>query len=457
MNDREKGSIGVKQVVFIGILAIAGIAIAVMYGNHVKKAKLAAARQAEAARLERERAEKAAEAQRLKEEEEAKEKLRKEREERERREQEEKARKKAELEQARKKAEAEAERQKQAAAAAERRKAHQAAASRFQSTLDMEENASTGEKMRTAKTGSRFWCVLASDAKDRMIYEVEKVSPGRLKIKAISPEADAKEVPYADFNRMLDAATYAYTSGGKVWLKCAKSPAGTYFVPERGRDFCLAAAAFGALYETLAGFGTRLDGVKYRFSLRSSSGKTSIPLGVFGLGESLPRSRMEEAVGKQIGRKASAAASETDNDKAKRPTFKRTVVLYDGDVIKKEISGVTKVPRTFNFHTPAKIAKILQGNLKQTPATQKEVQEHEKKKAYARRKWKELYDEARHQAKEEKLFHADQAAAQAAEKDKADELLEKAARMSKDNALIDSALENYSLVAEAEKRKPEGR
>lgn len=452
MNDTRKVWAWIKPIAFIGILAIAVIIMAVKHNNNVKQAKLAAERQAEMARLARERAEKAAEEQRIKEEEEAREKLRKERE---RREQEEAARRKAESELVRKAAEAEAERQRLAAAAAKRRQAYQAARSHFQSTLDMEENAPTGEKMKTAKTGSRFWCILASDAADKPIYEIEKVSPGRLKIKAISSETDAKEVPYADFNRMLDTATYAYTSGGKVWLKCAKSPAGRYFVPERGRNFCLAASVLGTMHKTLAEFGTKLDDVKFRFSLQSSNGKKIIPLGPVGFGETLPRSKIEEAIGQQIGRKASAAVAGTGTDQSKKPVFKRTVVLYNGNVIKKEITGVTKVPMTFYFHTPAKIEKLMQSGKRGSKAVHKDVLEHEKKKEYARRKWKELYDEAKHQEKEERLFYANYAATQAAEKGKTDELKEMAARMSKDDVLINAALEKYNLVVEEDKKKPQ--
>ena len=84
MNDkRRKGAVGIKQIVVIGVLVVAGLALTVMYNRHIQKERLEAERQAEEARLKRERAEEAARAQRQKEEEEAEKKRRAEQEARE--------------------------------------------------------------------------------------------------------------------------------------------------------------------------------------------------------------------------------------------------------------------------------------------------------------------------------------------------------------------------------------
>ncbi len=61
-NKRKKGAVGIKQIVVIGVLVVAGLALMVMYNKYVQREKLEAERQAEAARLERERAEEAARA-----------------------------------------------------------------------------------------------------------------------------------------------------------------------------------------------------------------------------------------------------------------------------------------------------------------------------------------------------------------------------------------------------------
>ena len=84
MNDkRRKGAVGIKQIVVIGVLVVAGLALTVMYNRHIQKERLEAEKQAEEARLKRERAEEAARAQRQKEEEEAEKKRRAEQEARE--------------------------------------------------------------------------------------------------------------------------------------------------------------------------------------------------------------------------------------------------------------------------------------------------------------------------------------------------------------------------------------
>ena len=56
MNDkRKKGAVGIKQIVVIGILVVAGLALMVMYNKHIQKERLEAERQAEEARLKRAR------------------------------------------------------------------------------------------------------------------------------------------------------------------------------------------------------------------------------------------------------------------------------------------------------------------------------------------------------------------------------------------------------------------
>ena len=446
MNDtRRRGAAGVKQIVIIGILVIAGVTLLMMYNRHEQKKRLEAERQAEAARIERERAEEAARAQLKKEQEEAERKIR---EEQEAREKAQRAREEAERERARKAAEAEAERQKKIEIENRRREAYSTAQGRFKTTLDLEENAPPSEKIQSAKAGCKFWFIFDSHPTDKLIYEVDKVSYSRMEVRALSADADAKNVPYLDFIRMVNNSTYAYSSGDKVWLKCKKPIAGSYSVPRRGRNFCVAASVLGAMYGTLVKLGTNLGYVRCRVTLLSSSGKTNIPLGEIGFGEVLPRRSIEENIGKLIGRKASSAIPGTD--KVAKPTFKRTVVLYNGDVIKKEIT-VTKVPRTFTFRPPPEETEKYRPAVNRKKS--KKMEEWESKKEFARKKWKELYDEAVRQEKREKRDRAAYRQALALKKKEINRMEEDAVRLSKDDEIIDSTLENYKIIVEVVEQK----
>ena len=435
MKTNRNGEMPIAGIVVLGIVAIVGIVGAVMYNNQAKRERMEVARRAEMARIEREKAEEAARLQRLKEEAEAE---RKRREARLAREREEEARELAERERKRKAAEAEAERQKKLEAENKRRDVYRAAQGRFLASLDMEGNAPAGEKIQSAKVGSKFWYIFASCASDKLIYEVEKVSSSRLKAMELSLEVDAREVDFADFKRMMENETFAYTSGGKVWLKCEKSPARSYVVPERGNDFCVAVENLGKMYDMLVGFGTRFDEVRCRVTLRSDSGKTKVPLGVIGFGDSLPRSEMEKAIGGQIGKKASASAT-MGTGRVKKPKFKRTVVLYDGDVIKKGLDGVTNVPRRFKF-----LGTRVNGFRRY----------HSEEKA--RNDWKKLYDEAKRQEEQEQEAYAEYEAALAAEKAErsmASRMKDAVSRLANDDEVIDSALVKCKLIVEIGKRK----
>ena len=442
---RRKGAAWIKQIVVIGILVVAGLALMVMYNQHVQKERLEAERQEEAARLERERAEEAACAQRQKEEDEA---AKKRREEQEAREKAQREREEAERERARKAAEAEAARQKKIEAENKRREVYNTARDLFKSALDLEGKAPPGEKLFGAKVGSKFWYIFASHSTDKLIYEVVKVSPSRLEVRALSPEVEAKNVPYVDFIRMMNGNTCVHTSGGNVWLKCEKSPEGSYPVPARGRNFCLAAVTIGAMCKTLVELGTQLNDNRYRLTLRSDSGNTNILLGEIGFGEIFPRRAIEEAVGKQIGRKASSVIPETS--KVEKPTFKRTVVLYNGNKIKKEID-VTKVPRTFTYPPPRTVGKP--GTHQSSTRASKQMEEWAKRKWFARKKWKELHDEALRQEREAKRVQANYRTALELEKKDIERMEAEAAMLSKDDELIDSAMAKCKLVVEVVEQK----
>ena len=399
MNDkRRKGAVGIKQIVVIGVLVVAGLALTLMYNRHIQKERLEAERQAEWARLKRERAEEAARAQRQKEEEEAEKKRRAEQEAREKAQRE---REEAEREQARKAAEEEAARQKKIETENKRREVYNTARDLFKSALYMEEEAPPSEKILSAKAGSKFW------------YE------------------------------------------------------GSYPVPKRGRDFCVAAKNSVALYKTLLDLGTKSGGARCRLTLRSDNGKTDILLGEIGFGDILPRRAIEEDIGKLIGRKASSSIPE--NSKVEKPTFKRTVVLYNGNGIKKEID-VTKVPRTFTFPPPPKEPEYNRQRYYRHSDNRAAAQKREewaKKKEFARRKWKALYDEALRQVEGEATSAAQSLASALAVLDRHDpdkretQLrvaladLKKLAERYPDNADIRAALGRLRYAIEAHRRMKE--
>ena len=445
---RRQGAVWIKRIVFIGILVVAGLILTVMYNKYVQRERLEAERQAEAARLERERAEEAARAQRQKEEEEAEKKRREEQEAREKAQRE---REEAERERARKAAEAEAARQKRIEAENKRREVYNTARDLFKSALGLEGEAPPDEKIFGAKVGSKFWYIFPSHSTDKLIYEVVKVSPSRLEVRTLSPEADAKKVPYVDFIRMRNGNTCVHTSGGNVWLKCEESPEGSYPVPKRGRNFCLAAETIGKMYKTLVELGTNLNDIRYRLTLRSDSGNTNILLGEIGFGDIFPRRAIEAVVGERIGRKASSAIPETS--KVEKPTFKRTVVLYNGTKIKKEID-VTKVPRTFTYPPPPGTPGKAGAHQNSTRGrASKRMEEWASRKEFARKKWKKMYDEAVRQERQETRAKEKYRTALALEKKDIERMEVEAAMLSKDSELIDSAMTRCKIVVEVVERK----
>lgn len=86
--------------------------------------------------------------------------------------------------------------------------------------------------------------------------------------------------------------------------------------------------------------------IKYRVTLNAKNGNVEIKIGVVEKEIDLQtvRSKVRE---KLTDRKLKRSGSGIKPPQMKK--IKRTVVFYDGERIRKEIVGVTKVPRSFHF------------------------------------------------------------------------------------------------------------
>ena len=178
---------------------------------------------------------------------------------------------------------------------------------------------------------------------DRKIYEAIVEKGDITAVRVLSLTEESKDVDVKCFKEML--------STGKVLVKSDKGPIWIYGTginnwTEKasiiGDEINPAKKELGELYSLLSGMGMMPD-LKFRLTLKSKVGGDSTVMGIIGYNETMSRDKIRDVVVKSI----QAKREKSINIKPPRlKKFTPTVVLYDGDIIRKEMR-VTKVPRTF--------------------------------------------------------------------------------------------------------------
>ncbi len=154
-------------------------------------------------------------------------------------------------------------------------------------------------------------------------------------------------------------------------------------IPENDSIFPLEGELLG-LYETFQELGMKTPKFRYRISLKNTKTSDKIRIGIIEADEKITESQINEAIEGKIAEKRAKKVKDIKPPKLKK--FKPSAVLYDGKYIKKEIGGVTKVPRVFEH------IGTTGGGVKFRTVE------------YNRARWKELYDEALRQEKKARMI-----------------------------------------------------
>lgn len=178
---------------------------------------------------------------------------------------------------------------------------------------------------------------------DRKIYEAIVEKGDITAVRVLSLTEEPKDVDVKCFKEML--------SNGKVLVKSDKGPIWIYGTGVNnwtekasiiGDEINPAKKELGELYSLLSEMGMMPD-LKFRLTLKPKGGGGSTVMGIIGYNETMSRDKIRDVIVKSIQTKREKSIN------IKPPRLKKftpTVVLYDGDVIRKEMR-VTKVPRTF--------------------------------------------------------------------------------------------------------------
>lgn len=423
----RKGSMTVKNLIVLGIAAIVFVVGIVCYTNYAGKkaeAERIAREKARAEQIERERLERERQ---QKEEEEFE---RKKRESRLAREREEAEREAARLAKEKAEKESEAERQRQREEMDAARRDYRTAQGLFSKEFRFVTEKNRSKLPYGSECAGEYWCVFSSYAEDHLIYKIS-FDGSVSKVHVLSSDSLPKEMQESEFKVVYEPKRAAVSDGKTLWMKGVKLPGGYYEVPPRDKDFRILELQIGKMYDTFAALGMEAPQIDCRVSLKSNSGKTSSVLGVFDLNEVIDRDKMEEAASVAIGKKL-AKGSRVESVKKKR--VKRTVVKYDGRYVKKDIRGVTLVPRVYEF----------------IGTTNYKTDDYRAEREF-RAKWEKLTAEAERQERLEAEAEAEYRAACAAAQEKAAAKSRENSRIAGSESAIDAALSKCKLLVEIRK------
>ena len=284
------------------------------------------------------------------------------------------------------------------------------------------------EKVLSAKSGEVFLCALSDFGQTGHLFRMIANGSGECEVQLLWGEQTPKEVEYAELKRKIaDAGCVMLSATGNVWVSVPGGRKATYPVPVGDEEFCIGDVALQGLLGAVSVLQVKLPKDICRIKLVSNDKKYSSIIGEYSYAAKVGLSVVREKVRKALEKKASRGAAEVLKG-VKKKRFRKTVVLYDGPVIKKDAGGVTYVPKEFHY----------------TGAMEKyrDRKNGYDKVADAKRKWKELCEEAKRQeGKEREVMQAnDELAADA--KARASEL------SNVDDDEVDQFLSNCKLEVE---------
>ena len=206
-------------------------------------------------------------------------------------------------------------------------------------------------------------------------------------VQRLTPTADPIELPEADFKQLTAEVPFLVMREGRSYF-CTpgKLSETTNAVPAYGESVNPSEETFGVLYDLVFKLRIKRPDFVWQVSFQPRDFETSIAICTARFGETVNRNRIypkvREAMRIYQENLARQKAMRSMRG-AKRPV--RTLVLYDGDTIRKNINGVTQVPRSFTY-TGSNRHKYARNSISHRVEARKEEE--------ARARWLKLYTEA---------------------------------------------------------------
>lgn len=182
----------------------------------------------------------------------------------------------------------------------------------------------------------------------RSLYKLTVVGKQLKAVQKVSQRDGEEDVKPNDFMQSLaNKIVLVKLESGPVWI-CGKTRMNEQIdVPESADAYAPLSDFMGGALPVMNALEVMPPAIKYRITLKAKNGKNEIKFGIVEreIDVQAIRSKIRERL---IDRKLKSAESGVKPPIMKK--FKRTVVFYEGKIIKTEMGGLTKVPRHYIYH-----------------------------------------------------------------------------------------------------------
>ena len=239
-----------------------------------------------------------------------------------------------------------------------------------------------------------FHCLLPLEEEEEGAYAVYQleIAPGAaMNVLRMAPDGTTEGVSAEEFSKRAGKTAHILLHGERAYFCPAAGRGDAEFrVPPSGEAFNPFQQLFGPLYEAARKFGIQNPALSCVVTFVPAGSSSEVEIGQVFFGNWLYSGDFESAVSKWMARRAADAAQRRNRKSAQRK--KRTVVLSDGQMIRKRLDGVTEVPRTFFYNGSNRHRYWTYSNKYINEVRKEEI---------ARAKWQKLYDEAVRQERAE--------------------------------------------------------
>lgn len=188
------------------------------------------------------------------------------------------------------------------------------------------------KSQRPGTVDGMFRCMIPSSRDEAVYYEIESKSSGAINVHEIGRES-VSEVDFDGWNKKLSAFGGVVHNGTQAYLFAPKAVDGGWPIPPD--DFKPSRMRLGDVCDLISKYDMVMNQFAFDVRINSSALKQSTLVDTVLYGESIGHQKILERI-----QSAAAASVKKPKMKSKR----RTVVMYDGSIVKRQMNGVTLVP-----------------------------------------------------------------------------------------------------------------
>lgn len=189
------------------------------------------------------------------------------------------------------------------------------------------------KSQRPGAVDGKFRCMIPSSKDVVACYEIDSKATGAIKVYEVGHEC-VSEIDFDGWNKKLSLFGGVVHNGTQAYLFTPKAIDGGWPIPPN--DFTPSRMRLGDVCDLIGKYDMAMDQFAFDVRINSSVLKESVLVETVSFDELFRRRKIDERI-------QSAAIASVKKPRVK--SRKRTVVMYDGSIIKRQMNGVTLVPR----------------------------------------------------------------------------------------------------------------